>query len=271
MEFIKRFAEHNISTYPRREIKYIVIHYTAGTTSRKGTAIGIAEWFGKPEAKSSADFVVDDELIVQLNANIRNQYCWAVGGNHYGNKGGRLYGVAKNSNCISIEICSTNDTGRVTTPNDSHWSFTDKVIERAVELTRYLMKEYNIPAQNVIRHYDVNGKPCPGIIGWNADSGSEKAWNDFISRISDKPKYKPHTWYKSDEMWWYADSETTWLHDTWADINHHRYYFDSDGYAVVGWHTIDEKLYFFEDEPGHPLECALYVTDENGVQTHKVV
>jgi N-acetylmuramoyl-L-alanine amidase CwlA len=29
------------------------------------------------------------------------------------------------------------------------------------------MKKYNIPASNVIRHYDVSGKICPGVLGWN--------------------------------------------------------------------------------------------------------
>ncbi len=91
------------------------------------------------------------------------------------------------------------------------------------------------------------------------------------SIVDDKPHYVPNAWYNTNGRWWYADSETTWLHDTWKDINHHRYYFDSEGYAVTGWQTIDGNKYFFENEPGHSLECALYVTDENGVQTHKVI
>ena len=34
-------------------------------------------------------------------------------------------------------------------------------------LVRYLMKKYGIPKTNVVRHYDVTGKLCPGIYGWN--------------------------------------------------------------------------------------------------------
>ena len=49
--------------------------------------------------------------------------------------------------------------------NDSHWRFTDKVVSNLVALVKYLMAEYGIDAAHVIRHYDVNGKPCPGIIG----------------------------------------------------------------------------------------------------------
>ena len=32
------------------------------------------------------------------------------------------------------------------------------------------MKRYNIPINNVIRHYDVSGKLCPGIVGWNNET-----------------------------------------------------------------------------------------------------
>ena len=29
------------------------------------------------------------------------------------------------------------------------------------------MKKYNIPIDRVVRHYDISGKLCPGIIGYN--------------------------------------------------------------------------------------------------------
>lgn len=67
--------------------------------------------------------------------------------------------------------------------NDSHWSFTDKVVSNLVELVKYLMAEYGIDAAHVIRHYDVNGKPCPGIIGWNEDTGSAAKWAAFKARL----------------------------------------------------------------------------------------
>ena len=49
---------------------------------------------------------------------------------------------------------------------------------------KYLMQMYNIPAGNVIRHYDVSGKLCPGIIGWNEDSGDVSKWNAFKSQLT---------------------------------------------------------------------------------------
>lgn len=183
INIIKRTSATNTTAYAGRQIKYIVIHYTAGVSSKTGMARNTAAWFSQVRAAASADFIVDDTEIVQYNPDLRNRYCWAVGGSHYGNKGGSLYGVARNNNTISIEVCSSNKTGKVTTPNDNNWYFTDAVVDRAVELTKYLMQEFNIDEAHVIRHYDVNGKPCPGIYGWNTDSGSNLAWQNFKARL----------------------------------------------------------------------------------------
>lgn len=185
MEIIKKTSTTNTTYSKNRKILYIVEHYTAGVTSKKGSARNIASWFSQSKAKASADFIVDDVEVVQFNPDILNRYCWSVGGSKYKTKGGRLYGTVKSSNSISIEICSSNKTGKVTNSNDSNWYFTDAAIENAVQLTKYLMQKYNIDANHVIRHYDVNGKPCPGIYGWNADTGNESQWKDFQSRIND--------------------------------------------------------------------------------------
>lgn len=185
MNIIKKTGTHGMYT-GARTIKYLVIHYTAGVTSRKGSARNIANYFASPNAGGTADFIVDDEEMVQYNPDPRTHSCWAVGGGKYNNRGGRLYGQANNKNCVSVEICSTNKTGRVTNANDSNWYFTDAALNNAVTLAKYLMKLYGIPLDRVIRHYDVNGKPCPGVPGWNADSGDESAWNAFKARLGGK-------------------------------------------------------------------------------------
>lgn len=64
--------------------------------------------------------------------------------------------------------------------------------------------------------------------------------------------------------WWYADTPASYLHDTWATINHSRYYFNGEGYAVTGLQEIDGKRYVFEDQPGAPKECALMYTADDG-------
>lgn len=184
MEIVKRFLTTNTTPKPNREIKYIVIHYTAGVTSRAGAALNTANYY-PTTSNVSADFTVDDTCAVQYNGDIKNRYCWHCGGNRYSTKGGSLYGKCTNANSIGVEICSANSTGKMQTANDPSYSFTDAAVNNAVELVKFLMKEYGIPADRVVRHYDVTGKPCPGIVGWNADSGSEAEWEKFKARLSE--------------------------------------------------------------------------------------
>ena len=157
----------HITRSPNRKIKYISIHYTAGSTSKKGTALSVRNVFLQRSA--SADFVVDDDTIVQINPDLRNYYCWAVGDrkNPY-TGGGSLYKNANNKNTISIEICSNlKKSASAAFPNHDGWYFTDKSLDNAAKLVRYLMKMFNVPKSNVVRHYDITGKLCPGIVGWN--------------------------------------------------------------------------------------------------------
>lgn len=185
INIIKQTGTHGLYSTGRGKDKYLVYHYTAGVTSKKGSARATASWFANPKAGGTADFIVDDEEIVQYNPDPEKYSCWAVGGSAYGNKGGKLHGVATNHNCISIEICSSNKTGRVTNPNDDNWYFTDAALDNAAKLGRYLMEVYGIPASRVIRHYDVTGKLCPGIKGWNLENGSDdKKWQTFKAQLS---------------------------------------------------------------------------------------
>jgi N-acetylmuramoyl-L-alanine amidase CwlA len=166
-----------------RTISYIVIHYTAGVTSKAGTAANTASYYATTDRDVSADYTVDDSGAVLYNPDIKNRFTWHCGGTKYSNNGGSYYGKCTNKNSIGIEICSTNSTGKMQDANATTYSFTDKVVANAVELVKQLMKTYGINAAHVIRHYDVTGKLCPGIKGWNAESGSESAWNSFKTKI----------------------------------------------------------------------------------------
>ena len=183
MKIIKR-TNTNATTYKQnRRIDYIVIHYTAGTSSKAGQARNTASYFS--HAQASADFIVDDAEIVQYNPDLRNYYCWAVGGsklNHYG----VLHGKATNANVISIEMCSNNKTGKITYANDANFYLTDATVKNTIELTNYLMAEFGIPDANVIRHFDVTGKSCPGVIGWNELSGNVSKWKLFKQSIKEE-------------------------------------------------------------------------------------
>lgn len=83
--------------------------------------------------------------------------------------------------------------------------------------------------------------------------------------LVDEPRYEIG-WNRDDKGWWWSPDGNTYLKDCWKDINGHRYYFKSSGYAATGWREINGKWYYFEPRTGHPIECALYITDSDGAQ-----
>ena len=184
MNIIKKTSTNNTGSYQGRPIDFLVIHYTAGTTSKTGTAKNVAAMFANPNSRAaSADFIVDDTDIVQYNPDIKNRYCYAVGGNLQNTYGGKYFGKCKNYNSVSIEICSYNTTGKVVNDfNSNTWQFTNASVNNAVELARYLMKTYNI--KNLVTHFEVNAKPCPNLIGWNTYKGNNDAkWQEFKRKV----------------------------------------------------------------------------------------
>ena len=167
IEIKKAFINTHITAIKNRKVKYIAVHFTAGGTSKAGTAAATKNVF--LSRRASADFVVDDETIVQINPNLNNYYTWGVGDkkNPYSG-GGTLYGMATNRNTVSIEICSNLRKGYdAKYPNHEGWYFTEASLKNALALIRYLMQEFGLSKYAVVRHYDVSGKLCPGIVGWN--------------------------------------------------------------------------------------------------------
>ena len=170
---------------PNRTIRYIAIHYTAGASSAPGRAINMKSSWEKTR-RASADFGCDDRDMIQFNPDPKNFSCWSVGDkkNPYSN-GGSLYGKATNRNTISIEICSNLKKGYdANKVNHEGWYYTEAALNNAVKLVKILMKKYNIDIDHVVRHYDISGKICPGIIGWNDYKGNNSSeWIKFKARL----------------------------------------------------------------------------------------
>ena len=143
--------------------KYIVIHYTGNTTD---TATANANYFKNVHRGASAHYFVDRTQIVQVVS--EQDTAWAVGKNYGSNN---LFGQCTNSNSISIEMCSTG--GKIA----------DETYQNTVALTKDLMKRWNIPADRVVRHWDVCSKNCPGWDGWGADGKDASIWNRFKKDI----------------------------------------------------------------------------------------
>lgn len=163
-------AGNNTVPSAGRKIQFIVVHYTATAASDMGNALRIAQFFGQSTENPSADFVVDNELVVQFNPDLGNRCCKHCGG-------GPLSGLCTNENSIGIELCSENTAKEITYPGDPRYSFTDAVLENAAELIRHLMAEYHIDLSRVVRHYDVSGKLCPGVPGWYGPEAP--CWTEF--------------------------------------------------------------------------------------------
>ena len=244
MHVVKQTGTANTTYAPGRKIEWLAVHYTAGVSCKAGSASGSASWFANPSAGGSADYIVDEGGMVQYNPDPKNRYCHAVGGGRYNTKGGRLYGIATNSNCVSLEICSGNTHGKITVPNDPAYYFTDAVLAMAKEAVEVIMSLYGIDADHVIRHYDCNGKCCPGVIGWNADSGSEDKWNAFHASIGGAPI----EWYRVRLSWDKPNTQTgAYLNLDTAkeDCDSHPGFsvYDGDGKAVYTSKAPDPGKY----------------------------
>ena len=152
------------------KIKYIVIHYTANDGDSDE---GNGNYFANNIVKASAHYFVDGDSVTQ---SVPDDYvAWSVGDKKYSNcnktGGGKFYGQCNNTNSISIEMCDEVRNGKS--------DFSAATIENAIELTKILMKKYNVDISHVIRHFDVSGKPCP------APYIDNTKWKEFKNMITE--------------------------------------------------------------------------------------
>lgn len=166
LKFKKKFAHKSNygSKRSTKDIEYIVVHYTGNS---KDTALNNCKYFQGASRGASAHYFVDGGKYVYKSVAV-NRVAWAVGG-CYSTSGaaGKYYKKCTNANSLSIEMC--NSTGKIP----------EKVREQTIELVKFLMKKYGVPASHVIRHWDVNGKECPAA--WvGADNKDWKALKKAI-------------------------------------------------------------------------------------------
>ena len=143
--------------------EYIVIHDT-GNKSKGADATAHFNYFSGGDRGASADFFVDSKQALQAN-NYNAYYTW-----HCGDGNGKN-GIT-NANSIGVEICVNSD-------GDYNEAF-----KKTVALTKHLMKELNIPAENVVRHFDASGKICPASMQKN----NWALWNEFKKQIKEDIK-----------------------------------------------------------------------------------
>ena len=147
-------------------IKYIVVHYTANDGDSDENN---GKYFNGANRHASAHIFVDDDSCTQ---SVPDDYvAWSVGGKKYSNtNGAKFYGKATNSNTLNIEMCDTVRNGK--------YEATEKTQENTITIIKEKMRQYNIPIDRVIRHYDVTGKLCPAYFV------DENAWKAFKAKIA---------------------------------------------------------------------------------------
>ena len=170
IRLISAHAANHGGTRKAGDIRYLIYHYTG---NKGDTALNNGKYYSqKVSPPASAHYFVDDREVVQSVGDLT--IAWAVGGGKWSDcaktDGGKFYGIAKNANSISIEMCGTKS-------KDSREA-SETTLENAAALGRLLMMRYNIPLENVIRHFDVTGKYCPAYLMDN------EKWAAFKSRLS---------------------------------------------------------------------------------------
>lgn len=141
---IKDLTTVNKETLPGRQIKYIVIHYVGA----EGTAKGNANYFRSTYRGASAHYFVDFDGKTVYQVVEDKDVAWHCG------TSGSYYSPCRNNTSIGIEMCCRKDAS-------GNWYIPKEVENCTLSLTVSLMKKYNIPLENVIRHYDVTHKSCP--------------------------------------------------------------------------------------------------------------
>ena len=161
----KQAHSSNFCTNRTQAIKYIVIHYVGAVS----TAANNASYYANNRLSASAHYFVDEKEIWQSVEEYNA--AWHCGGPLQGPNGHAYFGICQNSNSIGIEMCVKKKNGK--------WYFEPETVSNTIWLTKQLMKKYNIPIENVIRHYDVTGKICP------EPYVNETIWKEFKKMLSE--------------------------------------------------------------------------------------
>lgn len=230
-------------------IKFIVIHYTAndGDTDENN-----GKYFHNNIVNASAHYFVDSDSITQSVPD--DCIAYSVGGKKYNNGGGEYYNKCVNNNSLSIELCD-DVKNKVIYP-------TQATIDNAIEFTKTKMIQYGINKTHVIRHYQVNGKPCP--VYWVDNSKWKTEFHNKLqgwTRYNDKwywldsnGNVVKNSWIQDKNKWYHLSSTGVMDTNNWIKNNSNTWsYVNNKGEAVVGWHNLswnNTKSWYYFDEKG---------------------
>ena len=165
---------HETNTWSRlgTSFKYIVLHYVGAVSTARNNG---AYYGNTPNIGASAHFFVDEkEIVSSVPLSMAAGHCgvdYSNGKAPYWNGKGTY---STNRLSIGIEMCCKKDKNGV-------WYIEPETVTRTVGLVKWLMQEYKIPVENVIRHYDVCWKRCPAP--WVEHP---EQWENFKQRLTEE-------------------------------------------------------------------------------------
>ncbi len=175
MNIINNLTNVNYKKYVgKRNIKYIVIHYTAGKKDYPGAAFDNTRYFKDVYRGASAHYFADMSSDVYRCVD-DNDIAWHVGDKLNTVGGGSFHGKCTNTNSIGVEMVSYYE--------DGVYKISENTLRNTALITSYLMKKHSIPIENVICHFDVTGKICPAP--WIKDNKyKNEEWEFFLSMVN---------------------------------------------------------------------------------------
>ena len=258
MEINRLLTPYNYSNGLESRIKYIVIHYVGATGGAKANC----EYYASKYIGASAHYFVGFEGEIWQSVEERN-IAWHCGANAY------KHPECRNSNSIGIELCVRNKGSQAADSRD--WYFEEATVTAAIELTRELMEKYGVPAERVIRHYDVTGKICPNPYVYNHTAHTWEAFKAALTATA--PKEYPQGFIQAADgiRWWYQFKDGSYARNGWYWLTEATggtsgwYLFDDAGYMLTGYQTdpAGERFFLCPDKGIHEGQCM--VTDERGV------
>ncbi len=140
---------------PLETVNGLVVHYVGnpGTTAaqNRGYFNGLAE---SGATYASSHFIVClDGSVIECVPTSEIAYC----------------SNSRNVDTVSIEVCHPDETGK----------FTEETYASLVRLCAYLCRNFDLSAEDMIRHYDVTGKNCPKYYVEHPD-----AWEQFRADVA---------------------------------------------------------------------------------------
>ena len=143
MNINKKITGYNRKVTNGRKIEGIVIHAVGAVSSAKNNAI----YYASKYIGASAHYFCDPNEIWQSVED--KDVAWHCGtAGYYTQK----HPTLRNSNTIGIEMCQ-----------DTTSTVAAGTIANTATLVQYLMKKYNIPADKIVRHWDIVNKRCPSM------------------------------------------------------------------------------------------------------------